>query len=45
MTSKDVDYVIPHSSSMVIYGNLVDAMKNEDFGLYKKKNGSLILLG
>lgn len=37
MTSKDVDYVIPHSSSMVIYGNLVDAMKNEDFGLYKKE--------
>lgn len=37
MTPDDVDYVIPHSSSMVIYGNLIEAMKNESFELYKRE--------
>ncbi len=37
MSSEDVDYVIPHSSSMVIYNNLIEAMKNESFELYKKR--------
>ena len=37
MSSEDVDYVIPHSSSMVIYNNLIEAMKNESFELYKKE--------
>ena len=32
-----MDYVIPHSSSMVIYGNLIEAMKNESFELYKRE--------
>lgn len=37
MTPDDVDYVIPHSSSMVIYGNLIEAMKDESFELYKRE--------
>lgn len=37
MVPEDIDYVIPHSSSMVIYNNLVNAMKEKRFGLYKKE--------
>lgn len=37
LTTKDIDYVIPHSSSMVIYNNLINVMKDEGFNLYKKE--------
>ena len=37
LTTEDIDYVIPHSSSMVIYNNLINAMKDEGFNLYKKE--------
>lgn len=37
LTTEDIDYVIPHSSSMVIYNNLINAMKDEEFDLYKKE--------
>lgn len=37
LATEDIDYVIPHSSSMVIYNNLINAMKDEGFNLYKKE--------
>ncbi len=37
ITPDSIDYVIPHSSSMVIYNNLIDAMKERNFNLYQKK--------
>jgi 3-oxoacyl-[acyl-carrier-protein] synthase-3 len=37
ITPDSIDYVIPHSSSMVIYNNLIDAMKERNFNLHQKK--------
>lgn len=44
MTPDDVDYVIPHSSSMVIYGNLIEAMKTRVLNC-TNESGLPILLG
>lgn len=37
ITHEDITYVIPHASSMVIFNNLVNEMKNQNFRLYEKE--------